>query len=537
MKNHGHIIINILLLLWSISSMAQQQCTGTDYPYVSPTQLYGRLLTEVMDIDSLFGQNKLFVESKTFVDVVPQRNINDILADWCRHNGNDIEGFLKSNFVIPEPYERKSMERHKDIHTYIKDMWKFLTRPTDSIEHGTRIMMKHPYFVPGGRFREMYYWDSYFSMIGMLCDNEHELVMNLIENFADCIHQLGFIPNGMRTYYLGRSQPPFFSYIVSDAARYYGDSIIVRYLPELVNEHRFWMLGSDSLSVSCTSCLHTVMMPDGEILNRYYDKFDTPREEAWRNDLDTERKLKATHPDINSSRLFRDLRAAAESGFDFSSRWMTDGRNLYTARTTDIVPVDLNSLMCHLESTIAKGYSLKGERKIAAQWTEKAKARAKAIRKYFWSSKENWYCDYVLSAKTFSPYLSLAGMYPLYESLATKGQAKAAEKTFTKTFLKPGGALTTPYETGEQWDAPNGWAPLEWISYQGLQNYNLNTTATKLRDRWMATCWKMFEKTGTLKEKYNVMTQDDTSGGEYVNQTGFGWTNGVFRAMEETINN
>lgn len=127
-------------------------------------------------------------------------------------------------------------------------------------------------------------------------------------------------------------------------------------------------------------------------------------------------------------------------------------------------------------------------------------------------------------------------MYPLYESLAIKGQAKAAEKTFTKTFLKPGGALTTPYKIGEQWDAPNGWAPLEWISYQGLQDYNLNTTATKLRDRWMATCREMFEKTGTLKEKYNVMTHDDTSGGEYVNQTGFGWTNGVFRAMEETIN-
>lgn len=286
MKNHGHIIINILLLLWSIPSMAQQQCTATDYPYVRPTQLYGRVLTEVMDIDSLFGQTKLFIESKTFVDVVPQRNINDILADWCRHNGNDLEGLLKSNFVIPEPYERKIMERHNDIHTYIKDMWKFLTRPTDSIEHSTRIMMNHPYFVPDGRFREMYYWDSYFSMIGMLCDNEHELVMNLIENFADCIRQLGFIPNGMRTYYLGRSQPPFFSYIVSDAAHYYCDSIIVCYLPELVNEHRFWMLSSDSLSVSCTSCLHTVMMLDGEILNRYYDKFDTPREEAWRNDLD-----------------------------------------------------------------------------------------------------------------------------------------------------------------------------------------------------------------------------------------------------------
>ncbi|MGI6242618.1 MAG: trehalase family glycosidase [Prevotella sp.] len=535
MKKYSHIFIVILLSLWSISSLAQYTCTDTTYPYVRPTHLYGRLLKEVMDIDSLFGQNRLFTESKTFVDVIPRRNVNDILADWCRYYGNDMEEFLKTNFIIPESYEKKDMERHKNIDAYIKDMWKFLTRPADSVEHSTRIIMKHPYFVPGGRFREMYYWDSYFSIIGMLCDNEHELVVDMLDNFADCIRQLGFIPNGMRTYYLGRSQPPFFAYMISDAARYYGDSIIVRYLPELVSEHQFWMLGSDSLNITRKSCQHTVIMPDGEILNRYYDRYDTPREEAWRNDLDTERKLKAVHPNINASQLFRDLRAGAESGFDFCSRWMADGHNLYTIRTTDIVPVDLNSLMYHLESTIAKGYSLKGEKRAAAQWTLKAKTRAKAIRKYFWSTKEGWYCDYVLSSNTLSPYLSLAGMYPLYAGVATKGQAKATEKTFVKTFLKAGGALTTPYETGEQWDAPNGWAPLEWISYKGLLNYGLKPTATKLRDRWMATCQKMFEKTGTLKEKYNVMTQGDTSGGEYVNQIGFGWTNGVYRAMEETI--
>lgn len=500
--------------------------------YMRPVQLYGRLFTDVMATDSLFGEGKLFLESKSVVDAVPRRDVNMILADYCRLGNGSWEEFIRKNFIVPTSKEKKFTEK-TDIDTYIKTLWGFLSCPADTMEQGTRILMQHPYFVPGGRFREMYYWDSYFSMLGMLADGEHNLVMSMLDNFNDCIHQIGFIPNGMRTYYLGRSQPPYFSFMVSGAATQYGDDIIVKYLDALVAEYKFWMNGIEKLSASHNAEGRVVRMPDGEILNRFYDNFDEPREEAWRNDLETAKEFKTANSDADVKLLYRNLRAGAESGMDFSSRWMEDGEHLYTIRTTDIVPVDLNCLLCHLEETIAKGYILKGDKKTAARYLMAAKNRSKVINKYFWSDKDNFFTDYIISEKKHSTQLTLAGVYPLFCNIATSAEAKKVEATIKAKFLKAGGVVTTLKHSGQQWDAPNGWAPLQWITYKGLRNYKCQSTASTLRDRWLQTCRKVFDKTGKMLEKYNVESQDGTGGGEYSNQTGFGWTNGVYRAMEK----
>lgn len=502
--------------------------------HVRPLELYGRFFTDISANNGLFGNGKLFSESKTFADIVPKRSVEHILTDWSNFTGSDTVGFIKDNFMIPVLHERK-MDNYVNIDTYIKAMWNFLTFPPDTVGEGTRIPMSHDYFVPGGRFREMYYWDSYFSMLGMLVDNEHALVMSMLNNFADCIRSLGFIPNGMRTYYLGRSQPPFFSYMVAEAARYYGNEIMIRYLPEMEAEYNYWMQGADSLSTTRNACLHVVRMPDGEILNRYYDKYNTPREEAWRPDMETAALFRRAYSKESCAGLFRNLRAAAESGIDFSSRWLADGRNLYTIRTTELVPIDLNSLLCHLEQTISEGYKLKGDMKNWAVWKQKEKLRSLAIRKYFWSSKQQWYCDVELGSGKHSPYLSLAGMYPLYVGTATRHQARQAVQTFNRLFLKAGGAVTTPYTTGQQWDAPNGWAPLQWISFKGLIRYRFTSTASLLRSRWLKTCLRGYKETGTLKEKYNVVSWEEASGGEYATQIGFGWTNGVYKALENYV--
>ena len=534
MKRKGNIaaIIALVFLFLNANAASRNTSCGHCSSYMRPVQMYGCLFHDIMECDSLFGPDKLFIESKSVVDMIPKRDVNMILADYCRLGDGSLEQFIKGNFTLPSSKEKVFTEK-TNIDAYIKALWKFLSCPKDSDEFGTRILMHHPYFVPGGRFREMYYWDSYFSMLGMLVDDEHDLVISMLDNFSDCIHRLGFIPNGMRTYYLGRSQPPFFSFMVSDAAsRYTNDDLIVKYLDALVAEYNFWMNGKERLSEANSASLRTVRMPDGEILNRYYDNFDDPREEAWRNDIETASQSLSVRPNADVKLLYRNLRAGAESGMDFSSRWMEDGKNLYTIRTTDIVPVDLNCLLYHLERTLAKGYILKGDKKMAKTYTEAAENRGKAINKYLWSDKDNFFMDYILSENRLSEALTLAGVYPLFCNVATSRQAKKVESTLRAKFLKAGGVVTTLKHTGQQWDAPNGWAPLQWVTYKGLRNYKCDATASTLQQRWLETCRKVFAKTGKMLEKYNVEIQDVTGGGEYSNQTGFGWTNGVYRAME-----
>jgi alpha,alpha-trehalase len=530
-----YFLVFILFLSTCGIAVAGDTMETSQRKFVLPEKRYGDLFYDVMNCDSLFGPHRLFLESKMFVDAVPKGNLDSILTIYhhipYQERDRQLGNFLRSNFVFPVPREITNPGFRRDIDSYIKSLWSVLTCGPDK-GGGTLIPLKHPYFIPGGRFREMYYWDSYFSMLGMLCDDEDSLVMDMLDNFADLINEFGFIPNGTRTYYLGRSQAPFFSFMVEDAAKKYGDGIYIKYLPELEKEYRFWMRGKDCATSSHPAYLRVVRMKDGELLNRYFDNYDSPREEMYRNDVAVGKELQRKDHSINVNKLYRNLRAAAESGYDFSSRWMEDGKNLYTIRTTDIVPVDLNCLVYHLEQILSKAYSLQGNDSLSNQYTLLASSRRKAIDKYFWSSADGFFKDYVWTTHRQSVCESLAGIYPLFCHVAESAQAEAVEKTIKDKFLKKGGVITTLYHTGQQWDAPNGWAPLQWITYKGLKNYGFMRTAEILRCRWMATCRKVYLQTGKLLEKYNVERQSDTGGGEYENQYGFGWTNGVYRAME-----
>lgn len=531
----NYFLILVIFLSGCTHLVAGNVMETSQRKFVLPEKMYGDLFYDVMNCDSLFGPHRLFTESKMFVDVVPKGNLDSILAIYhqipYKERNKQLENFLRVNFVIPVSKEMVTPRSQRDIDSYIKGLWSYLTCKPDK-GCGTLIPMKYPYFIPGGRFREMYYWDSYFSMLGMLCDDEDLLVMNMLDNFADLIDEYGFIPNGTRTYYLGRSQAPFFSFMVEDAAKKYGDGIYIKYLPELEKEYRFWMRGKERVSSSRPVCFRVVRMRDGELLNRYFDNYDSPREEMYRNDVAIGKELQKKNHSINVRKLYRNLRATAESGYDFSSRWMEDGKNLYTVRTTDIVPVDLNCLIYHLEVILSKAYSLYGNDSLSDKYTLLASSRKKAINKYFWSPTDGFFKDYVWTVHEQSVYESLAGVYPLFCHVAGSVQAIAIEKTIKDKFLKKGGVITTLYHTGQQWDAPNGWAPLQWITYKGLKDYGFVGTAEILRYRWMSTCKKVYMQTGKLLEKYNVEKQSDTGGGEYDNQNGFGWTNGVYRAME-----
>jgi alpha,alpha-trehalase len=231
--------------------------------------------------------------------------------------------------------------------------------------------------------------------------------------------------------------------------------------------------------------------------------------------------------------LYRHLRAGAESGWDYTSRWFKDGISFATIHTTSIIPVDLNGLLFHLEQTIADIYHINGDEEKAIQYATFAEKRKQAVQKYCWNNTAGFFVDYDWEEGQQKNILSLAGITPLYFKLATQGQADAVASIIEKQFLKPGGLVTTLQKTGQQWDSPNGWAPLQWMAIAGLENYGHHPLAATIAQRWIKLNTDVFNRTGKLMEKYNVVdTHLEAGGGEYAGQDGFGWTNGVLLALK-----
>jgi len=231
--------------------------------------------------------------------------------------------------------------------------------------------------------------------------------------------------------------------------------------------------------------------------------------------------------------LYRHLRAAAESGWDFSSRWFKDENMFATIHTTEIIPVDLNCLLFHLEKTLAEAHQESGNQTQAAHYTQLANTRKTAIRKFCWNASDQFFFDYDFVSQQQKQSLTLAAVFPLFFELATPEQALGVENVLRTQFLKAGGLTTTVFNSGQQWDAPNGWAPLQWMGYKGLLNYGFEELAAEIKTRWLHTNDTVYSETGKMTEKYNVYNpQAEGGGGEYPNQDGFGWTNGVYLAMQ-----
>jgi alpha,alpha-trehalase len=354
------------------------------------------------------------------------------------------------------------------------------------------------------------------------------LMENMVKNFAYLIEHYGHIPNGNRTYYLSRSQPPFFSMMLDLLSEVKGTEVYVTYLTSLEKEYAYWMDRSAKTQ-------HLVKMPDGSWLNRYWDQLTIPRQEAYREDVQVSNTRKFFHEQEKA--LFRDLRSAAESGWDFSSRWLKDGKHLSTIQTTSLIPVDLNCLLFHLESTLSKAYAHSDNQLKAMQFALLASKRKTAINKYCWSATNNWYVDYNITTKKLSTSLTLAGMFPFFLQLSDRAKFARAKPVLEKKFLKEGGVVTTLVVTGQQWDAPNGWAPLQWITITGLENYGEKTLSVTIAKRWHSLNKRVFDFTGKLVERYNVVDANKPGGGgEYPSQDGFGWTNGVLLALINKYN-
>lgn len=486
---------------------------------------FSQTLLDFPDLFHAIQMAEVFEDSKTATDCSPKRELSAIYADFLQLTNLDkttLQQFVSENFALPTTdlpiFE--TTEKGKPV-AHIHQLWDYLTREIkESLPGSTYLPLPHPFVVPGGRFQEVYYWDSYFTLLGLKEAGKWDLIEQMIANFAHLIRIYGFIPNGNRTYFLSRSQPPFFSCMVDLLPPSKQDD----YLPELQREYDFWMKTTENKKKDFE---RVVQIEPNKFLNRYWDNSPTPRPESYREDI----ALAEQNPTREASDIYLNLRAACESGWDFSSRWLADDISLGTIETTHILPVDLNCLLYKLECKLASLYgAISPEKEVYYQ--KKATKRAELIHTYFWDEQKGFFFDYHWVNKKTTSKITLAGLFPLWVGLATEAQAERCAKHVQNELLVEGGVRTTTCMSGQQWDAPNGWAPLQWIAVEAFRRTGFLKLSEEIKQRWINWNTRIFLGTGKFTEKYNVVNSDtETGGGEYPNQDGFGWTNGVYSSF------
>jgi len=399
-------------------------------------------------------------------------------------------------------------------------------------EHGL-LYLPHPYVVPGGRFNEMYGWDSYFIQRGLLRDGELQLARDMTDNFVYEIAHYGMILNANRTYFLSRSQPPFLTEMILGVYAQTRDRRWLRStLPSIDRYYRFW-----------TGAPHLVE-PIG--LSRYFDLGEGPapevladeRDGAGRTHYDRVREYYRSHEiaDYDVSRFYdrsadrlTDLfykgdRSMRESGFDPSNRF-----GPFSADIIHYAPVCLNVLLYRMEDDAARINTLLGDAAAAGEWHARARRRQDLIDRYLWDRDAGLYFDYNFETNRRRPYEFATTFYPLWAGIASPEQARRVVANLPR-FEAPGGLLTSTQTTGSQWDAPYGWAPLQVIAVDGLRKYGYNRDADRLARKFVSLVVDDFAAHGTIVEKYDVRRRSSDLGaglrfGYTSNEIGFGWTN------------
>ena len=406
--------------------------------------------------------------------------------------------------------------------------------PKTITRHGL-LYLPHPYVVPGGRFNEMYGWDSYFIQVGLLGDGETQRAKDIADNFVYQIENYGTLLNANRTYYLSRSQPPFLTRMLLGVyAQTQDKAWLEASLPAVEKYYRFW-----------TTEPH--LIPELG-LSRYYDLGDGPAPEVLSDEKDEHgfthydrvREYYKTHDvtdydvalyyDRKADRLtdlfYKGDRSMRESGFDPSNRF-----GPFNIDIIHYAPVCLNSLLYQMEKDGAEISRTLGDAPGAAVWEKRAETRRERIDRYLWDAESGLYLDYSFKTGKRRSYPFATTFYPLWVGAASKEQAARVEKNLP-LFEAPGGLRTSTSVTGNQWDAPFGWAPLQQIPVLGLRRYGYAADADRIATKWLSLVGKEFAEHGTIVEKYDVERResDVASGikfGYSANQVGFGWTNGV----------
>lgn len=422
--------------------------------------------------------------------------------------------------------------------------------------HGV-LYLPNPYVVPGGFFNEMYGWDSYFIIRGLLLAGRVKMAQGMVENFFFEIDHYGSILNANRTYFLTRSQPPFLTSEVMGVYDTMSDPAIKRAwleksYPYLERDYKLWL--TDEHLAGDTGLSRYFDYGQGpvpeiaEMHDPYYREVftyiqgSTDRKEYLREAAKPEGS-ELTGPSFTfeaceqdqagclkspvmryTADYYKGDRAMRESGFDISFRFGS-----FSGSTHHFAPVCLNSLLYKAESDMEKIATILGKTQEAKEWAARAQKRKDLVSRYLWDASRGMFFDYDFTKKKRSTYDYITTFYPLWAGLATPEQAKAVIANL-KTFERKGGLLMSPYETGVQWDAPYGWAPTQLIAVEGIRRYGAKADADRAAREWVSTVADSFRREGTIREKYNVETGSSdavVTAGYKENLVGFGWTNGV----------
>ena len=418
-----------------------------------------------------------------------------------------------------------------------------LPKDISQISEQGLLYLPKPYVVPGGRFNEMYGWDSYFIQLGLLKDGKIELAKDMADNFLYEIRQYGKILNANRTYYLTRSQPPFLTEMLLGVYRQTRDrSWLAESVEAAITYYRYW-----------ASAPHLTRQTG---LSRYFDLGDGPAPEVLASEMNSSGR---THYDLvkdyfrthrveayDVSRFYdrkrdeltplfyKSDRSMRESGFDPSARF-----GPFNADIVEYNPVCLNSLLYVMEKEMAEILEIVGREAEAEIWRTRAKERAERVNRFMWDAKDGLYYDYNFAQARIRRYPFLTAFYPLWAGIASRDQAKRVRSALGK-FERPGGLRTSTNRSGDQWDAPFGWAPLELIAVEGLRRYGYNEDANRIAEKFLGMVHKEFQRTGTILEKYDVERraadiQGEVRYGYRSNEVGFGWTNGVFKVLLDEL--
>lgn len=397
---------------------------------------------------------------------------------------------------------------------YIRCQWKN-TLEFNPRDTGTLIGLPHPYNVPTVKgeamFREMYYWDTYFTNVGLLLDHEVGMAKDNTENILYLIRRFGKMPNGSRTYYLNRSQPPFASMMVADVYKATGDLKWLRdALPVLEQEYRFWMSERSG--------------PGG--LNRYSSSADSAQKIKMAEYL----KVRFSDPEmIDTLTLEEKLAwgshhtAEAESGWDFTPR--------FRQRCEDHYPIDLNSYLYIWEKNFALFDAALGNEQSAKHWEELAAKRERLMLEYLLDSVTQIFHDYDFVRREHSPVLSAAAFTTLFAGLASEAQAYAIVHQILPMLETDYGirACAHPEEAGRyQWGHMNAWAPLHLMTIKGLTDYGFDDEARRIADKYLRMVARHYAETGKLWEKYNAEDGSIQTINEYDMPAFLGWTAGTF---------
>lgn len=614
----------------SVAVLASAQLAASLYtngsvvaPCDSPLYCYGDVLREI-------ELARPFADSKTFVDLPTIRPLNEVLAAFQNlsrpiSNNTELNNFLTTYFgkagselqaldadalsVEPDFLDAVNSSVVEDFTRQVIDIWPDLTRRYVGAGNCTGCVssflpVNRTFVVAGGRFREPYYWDSFWIIEGLLRSKGSftQIAENIIENFMDLVEEIGFVPNGARRYYENRSQPPLLTQMVRVYVEYTQNyTLLERALPILELEYDFWVTNrtitleraGQNYSLNHYAVENTQPRPES-----YYEDYTTANNQTYYNKNGQQFNISRQLNDTEKAALYSNLASGAESGWDYSMRWVKNPSDaisdtsfpLRSLNTVNTIPVELNSILYYNEITIAEFHQRAGNYSAARQWASLAANRSEAMTTLLWNAEHYSYFDYNLTSSSQNVYtladntstpLSTQGapagqqiwfeisqFYPFWTGAAPdaiKSDPSAMRRVYARVEelleSRDGAIAATNLVSGQQWDEPNVWPPLQYILMQGLLNTPLEVTADqdnatttdyiwtqdlalRLAQRYLDSLYCTWRVTGgatdgesqlpnaqgngTIFEKYaDESTNAAGGGGEYEVVEGFGWSNGV----------